>query len=235
LAASADRFSNRREDGAFLPQQGSAAEWTWLDRILFKETVEERFGIVIRVSESLLSIRLENFARYLASSPLGFAADVTEDMIPGYAGELAAMPLGHPEKEFKKAKAPDLIATGGVDFRSDDFAVDGIVEVVIPLRSGREITRTTRRHQPKGPPSRREVVLAKNDPDGSATLHPRLLKSVAPPEFEVFDGFADIAVLLFAFLDFAFDDQFAVKAQFAEARQQAREISAAFADLDFLA
>jgi hypothetical protein len=146
------------------------AEWTWLDRILFKETVEERFGIVIRVSDSMASIRLESFARYLASSLLGFAADVTEDMIPGYGGELAAMPLGHPEKELKKTKAPDLIVTGGIDCLPEDFAVGDTVEVVIPLRSGREVTRTTRRHQPKGPPSRREVVLAKNAPDGAATL-----------------------------------------------------------------
>ena len=154
----------------FARGQALSTEWAWLDRILFKETVEERFGLAVRVSESLTAIRMEGFARYLASSLLGLAADMTEDVLPGYDGKLAAMPLGYPESQLKKTKEPDLIATGGIDFRPEDFAEGGTVEVVIPLRSGREVTRTTRRHLAKGAPSRREVVLAQNAPDGAATF-----------------------------------------------------------------
>ncbi|MDD4098063.1 MAG: hypothetical protein PHC30_04780 [Lentisphaeria bacterium] len=154
----------------FVRGQAVSSPWTWLDRILFKETVEERFGLSVRVSESLTSIRLEGFARYLASSLLGLAADITEDVIPGYDGELAAMPLGYPESQLKKSKEPDLIALGGVDFCPDGLAVGASVDLVIPLRSGRDVTRTTRRHVPRGAPSRREVVLAKDAPDGTATV-----------------------------------------------------------------
>lgn len=154
----------------FARGQAVSSQWTWLDRVLFKETVEERFGLVIRVSESLTSIRLEGFARYLASSLLGLAADITEDVIPGYDGELAAMPLGYPESQLRKSKEPDLIATGGMDLDPEELGVGASVDLVIPLRSGRDVTRTTRRHVSRGAPSRREVVLAKDAPDGTATI-----------------------------------------------------------------
>lgn len=147
--------------------------WQWLDQILFKETVEERFGLTIKVSESMTATRLDEFARYVAASFFGMAGDVADDMVPGYGGKLAAKPFEFQEKQLKKTKDPTVIVAGGIDLHPSDFTPGEIFAREIPLRSERNVFRTQGHRQARSAPARRELILTKEAPDGVAKVNIR--------------------------------------------------------------
>lgn len=113
-----------------------AKEWQWHRRILFKESVEYRFGLVVKVSESVTSSAVEGFFRFFASSLFGLGADLVEDTIPGMGGDAAAVPLDYAKKVLAKTKEPDMIAEGGVDLLPAELTET--MEVEIPLLSSHD-------------------------------------------------------------------------------------------------
>lgn len=148
-----------------------AQAWPWCQRILFKETVEDCFGLSVSISEALSAHKLAQFGRFFAGSMLEIGEDIVEDALPGLAGDIAAIPLDYAAKLLLKTQEPDRWARGDIDLDSEQLVADGESRsIAIPLLATRSRVKTIVK-RPRGKsaaPTRHEqqLIVAKNAPDG---------------------------------------------------------------------
>lgn len=152
-----------------------AAPWSWCRRILFKETIEECFGISVTVSETLNTQQLARFARFFAGSALDLGEDIVEGAIPGVAGDLASIPLDYVSKQLLKNKDPIHWAKGDVDLNSQELNPDGAPQIIsVSLLASCKRVKTTNKHQhskgsaPAHP--KQSIIVDKDAPDGFVQL-----------------------------------------------------------------
>lgn len=107
------------------------ATLSWCRRIYFKESVEFRFGLCVRVSQSVTRAYVEEFLRYFAGAAMGMGADAAEDAFPGPAGDLAAIPLDYAKKKLQAVKDAAIITEGAVDLLPSELPESG--EIAVPL------------------------------------------------------------------------------------------------------
>ncbi len=153
----------------------SAGQWPWCRRVLFKETIEDRFGIGVTVSEALSAHRLAQFARFFAGSALDIGEDIVEDALPGVAGDIAAIPLDYASKQLLKNSEPALWATGDCDLDSQNVPTDNeALTITVPLVAACKRVKTILKHQhsKSSPPAHPKhiVIVDKDAPDGHVQL-----------------------------------------------------------------
>jgi len=111
----------------------ATTDWEWHKKILFKEDVEYRFGINVKITESLTSAFMDSFFRFFASSLFGIGGDIVEDLIPGPGGNAAAAPLEFARKKLAATKDPEIILEGGVTLLPSQLS--DTLDIEIPLRT----------------------------------------------------------------------------------------------------
>ena len=146
----------------------------WLDRILFKETVEHTFGLVMRISQSLTAALFDEIMRTIGGSLFGIVGSLAEKEVGTEAGDLAASPFLFVRKKLLASHEAEIILEGGIDLKTADLAEDSTVE--IPLIS--QVNRYENHISPgrgRGGMTRKRVI-AVGTSLGSATLRIRTLK-----------------------------------------------------------
>ncbi|MBQ9369341.1 MAG: hypothetical protein IJT83_16275, partial [Victivallales bacterium] len=88
----------------------------WIKRILFKESVEHRFGIAVHVTETVKATAVRKFFRSMAGAMFGIAGDFADDAMPNkYAGDAVSAPFDYIAKELKAAYTAEIVAEGSID------------------------------------------------------------------------------------------------------------------------
>ena len=106
----------------------------WLQRILFKETVEYDFGILFKVSQSMTSAAFDEFMRYVGGTTLGSVATIVDKGVGGgIVGDVAASPFAFLKKKAQASSAAETILEGGISLKTSELK-DG-QEIEIPLVS----------------------------------------------------------------------------------------------------
>ena len=141
----------------------------WLDRILFKESVEYRFGLVFRVTQSLSAELFDELMRFIGATAFGIAGNMLDKEIGNEAGDLAASPLLFIRKKLQASHEAEIILEGGIDMNAADLEEDAIVE--IPLISQVNRYTHTMNTSGRGPSSSRKRIIAVGSRLGTATLH----------------------------------------------------------------
>ena len=145
----------------------------WAERILFKEPVEERFGVEVTVSAPVSESQAAAFVRYAASATMGLVADAVEDVSP--LAKFAAIPFNYAQKQLAKDETPALVATGVVSLLPSELKAAGTIR--IPLAAPRDIVKTSRSRTSVtkgGAQTKRTVLLAKDEPNGWVELRYRV-------------------------------------------------------------
>lgn len=150
----------------------------WCDAILFKETVQGRFGVAVTLSEVLTDETLEAFLRFFGQGALTLASRHVDDWA-GPIGILAASPLQFAAKQVGKTGQPPaplvegklFLDTGDWSNLKSDFVTE------IPLAAAQDIVELRRRTTGTHKTSRtvRKVKLARGEPNGSLRLLWRFL------------------------------------------------------------
>ncbi|OVE75350.1 hypothetical protein BVX97_04935 [bacterium E08(2017)] len=141
----------------------------WIDRILFKETVEGPFGITASVTEPLSDGALAKFLSYAGSSLFKIAGGEVEDMMPvPLLGNMAGIPFVFLSKLVKeRGEMPaDVIAEGGVSLKAATGSKAVKKKIVIPLTVPKNVYRTTGKRGPRSGPARRKVILKEGESNG---------------------------------------------------------------------
>ena len=103
----------------------------WVDKIFFKESVEFRFGLYVRVSECVTTAYLESFLRYFVGTAFGIGGDALEKYFGGYQGDLASIPMDYAKKKLTATKDIRIIAEGAIDLMPSSLEESS--EIEIPL------------------------------------------------------------------------------------------------------
>lgn len=148
----------------------TSIDWQWHRRILFKESVEHRFGITVKVSDSLSVTFVKEFCRFFASSMFGMAEDLLEDIIPGPAGDVAAVPADFMQRRLAKFKNPEITAEGGIDLLPTEM--EGTLKTEVPLLSVRDTysSGSTRFSEKRTSRTRRKLLIPEGALVGKALL-----------------------------------------------------------------
>lgn len=161
--------------------QGGSARFEaqdWCDTILFKETVEGRFGLAVSVSEALSDERLDAFLRFFGQNAFALASDLVDDWA-GPVGKFAAAPLDFAARQLaKSSETPAAIAAGVLPLDVADWTDRGrAFALTLPLKAPHDITQVRRRPAAarKGSRAVRTVRLPKDAPNGEIRLLCRIL------------------------------------------------------------
>ena len=122
---------------------------SWCKKILFKEVVENLFGLELKLTVALSQTELANLGRFIAGKTMGMAAKEIEKFIPG--GELASLPVLYFSNDLLKNKNPEIIVGGTLDLDTQQFNEGEVLELELPLLSQRDIVRQQRLGGRKGP------------------------------------------------------------------------------------
>lgn len=157
-------------------QQGRA-DWQqadWCRKILFKESVDNIFGLELSLSCPLSRAQLQEFSRYLAGNIIKLGAEVIDDAFPG--GDAAALPLLYASKNLLQTKKPAIIVRGACAISLNDLPEEGTQLLELPLVSERELVRRRREGGHRDHVRyTRETLLAAGAPDGLARIQLRSL------------------------------------------------------------
>ena len=153
------------EGGVFAP-----ASQAWTESVVFKETINGRFGIAITISEALTDAVAESFFRTGASTLVKFLA--------GFAGaavtvpnldDIADIPFSSLTKALGKDRSPATIVRGCFDFPADaSFPLRTAIEV--PLVAAGDIFRPVHRTTKAGDATSRQKILSKGEAAGVCRL-----------------------------------------------------------------
>ncbi|MFC1462456.1 hypothetical protein ACFLQU_02515 [Verrucomicrobiota bacterium] len=156
----------------------SLARKPWVERILFKETVEGPFGVELTVSEPVSDRQVADFMRFMGSAMFKLAASEVADLVVNpLAGALTGTPLRYLSKEISSSgkKAPRIIAAGSVDLRAEDLVRHGKnspVKLRLRTEEGVHSVVRTRKHGKSS--VRKTTLLEAGQPNGEAVLGARL-------------------------------------------------------------
>jgi hypothetical protein len=151
----------------FTSEGCQTAELDWSERILFKETVEGPFGVIVQVSESLSAQQLTAIAGRLGKVFFKAAASEAARVAvgPGLSA-LARFPFDYLADELSSlGKTPSVVAAGRITIMPGK---EGTVAVPLlvpePITRQRRITRSGRRQ------TRTETVHKQGESAGEALL-----------------------------------------------------------------
>ena len=139
----------------------------WTQRILFKETVQGRFGFEVTLTEGLSEANAAAFMRYMASQVTKLTTTAAKKMLtPPLLGSLADIPFSYLVKELLKEQAPAMLASGVRDLDAGQLpAVGRSARWEVPLLAPDGIHRTVHTRVGKTTQRRRETLVP---PGGNA-------------------------------------------------------------------
>ena len=152
-------------DGVFAPPSPA-----WTESVVFKETINGRFGLAVTVSEALSDATSEAFFRTGATALLklfsglaGAAMNVPE------LDDLAEVPFSALSKVLSKDRQAATVVTGSADFPADaSFPSRTVVEV--PLVAAHDLFRAVPRTTKGGELTTRRKILSKGESAGVCRL-----------------------------------------------------------------
>ncbi|NLF22067.1 MAG: hypothetical protein GX590_02810 [Lentisphaerae bacterium] len=155
----------------------SQASRPWTQRILFKETVQGRFGFDLALTAALADAQAEAFLRALASQVVKFTAGAVEDhLAPPLLGTLAEIPFNYLVKALLKERAPGVLAAGALDVDTSLLPAAGqTVRWEIPMTAPDGLFRMTRRRVGKTLQRRRQTLLPVGGAAGRVVVDVRVL------------------------------------------------------------
>lgn len=153
----------------------SAAGWT--ERILFKETVDGRFGVHVAVTEQLTEEETGSFLRHLGSLLVKVAGVGLGATVEGSAGTglvkapftAAARMVSRSEQLLKR-----MVGEGDVTAEADHADLDN-ARLEVPLKAPGRISRTVRSRAHGRVRTRRRTLLEAGADNGIAVMTARLL------------------------------------------------------------
>lgn len=141
----------------------------WIKRILFKESVEHRFGIAVRATETVKATAVRRFFRSMAGTLFGIAGDFADDAMPSkYAGDAISAPFDYVQKELKSTYNAEIVAEGSIDLHPTEITSDMLVE--IPLGITKDIYKTIEGHGPHNVSHGRKLVTPEGTIVGKAAI-----------------------------------------------------------------
>ena len=150
------------------------APMPWVKRIFFKESVEFRFGLCVKVSECVTTAYIESFLRYFVGTALGIGGDALEKSIGGYQGDLASIPMDYAKKKLTASKDIKIVAEGAIDIQPTEL--EDTAEIEIPLCTLRDTFKVEHGPRAKDTPSSRKLVRAAGTIIGKAKVQLNTLK-----------------------------------------------------------
>ncbi len=149
--------------------KGMSVPIGWIKRILFKESVEHRFGIAVRVTETVKATAVRKFFRSMAGAMFGIAGDFADDAMPNkYAGDAISAPFDYVAKELKAAYTAEIVAEGSIDMLPSEITPEMLVE--IPLGIAKSIYKTVEGHGPHNVSHGKKLVTAEGTVVGKAAI-----------------------------------------------------------------
>lgn len=160
-----DRVSSRVV--TFWDGAADLAEKDWTERILFKETVEGTYGLVVQVTEPMSSGQIAKFFRQLGEALLKASASEAAKLVAGpWLGALARIPLQILAEEVgASGSGPRLEAAGRIALLPGEPG-----NLRIPLQTVRDQYRTETRRVGSRKVTRRVKIASAGDPAGEIVL-----------------------------------------------------------------
>lgn len=159
----------KKESGATLPfdkGKWSGAGRNFADCILFKETVQGRFGISFAVTEKVSEGLEAALGDYLANGVLDQLGAIAAKAFP-VAGKFAEIPLTALAKTILKSKSPKVVAYGSLDLDADMLADE--MKLEIALTAPQAIRKSVTRTQGKSTVKTQKTVFPEGAAVGRAT------------------------------------------------------------------
>ncbi len=151
------------------------AQQPWTERVLFKENVEGRFGILLSLSDALTDAALERVLRAVASEAIKAQGALLAGELAGGVLPVAlwTAPLSVLARDVARPSDPAAFARGAIDAASEQ-AIPPTGETsglwTVPLVAARDVTRTSRQRRAGKLRTIRRVVHTAGEPLGEATL-----------------------------------------------------------------
>jgi hypothetical protein len=149
----------------------------WIERILFKETVQGPFGVEISVTDRLSDSQVGEFLSFLGSAVLKLAGSEVGDLLAGGpASGLVEIPFKYLSKRV--AAGPEgaaVLAGGSVDLVVDEKWKPGkAIRIEVPLAAPRAVYKTVRSSKHGEVTARRRKLLAAGQANGVAVINARV-------------------------------------------------------------
>ncbi len=146
----------------------------WCRKILFKESVDNTFGLEFSLTTAMSRLQIQKFSRFMAGNIVKMSADVVDDAFP--AGDLAALPLLYASKNLLQAQKPASIVRGTCTIVVEEIPDEGRLLLEVPLLSTRVLLRRRREGGHRDHVRYiKETLLAEGAPDGAAKIQLRIL------------------------------------------------------------
>ena len=153
------------EDGVFAPPSPA-----WTESVVFKETINGRFGISVTVSEALTDAAMETFFRTGATALVKFLAGFAGAAVTiPHLDDIAEIPFSAVTKALGKDHSPATVVKGCVDFPADASFPSRVI-VDVPLVAANDVFVSVRRTTKSGDATTRRMILAKGKPAGVCRL-----------------------------------------------------------------
>lgn len=165
----------KKESGATLPfDKGnwSSANRNFADCILFKETVQGRFGISFSITEKVSEGLEAALGDYLANGVIDQLGAIAAKTLPA-AGKFAEIPLTALAKTALRSKSPKVIAYGSLDLDADKLADEMKLEIV--LAAPQAIRKTETRTRGKSTVKTQKTVFPEGAAIGKASAILRII------------------------------------------------------------
>lgn len=146
----------------------------WVNKIYFKEAVEFRFGLYVRISECVTTAYVESFLRYVVGSAFGIGGDALEKYLGGYQGDLATLPMDYAKKKLTATKDIRIIAEGAIDLLPSDL--EDASEIEIPLCTLKDEFKVEHSTRSKDTTTTRKLFRAAGTVIGKARVQMNTLK-----------------------------------------------------------
>jgi hypothetical protein len=139
----------------------------WTERILFKETVEGTYGLVVQVTEPMSAQQVARFFRQMGEALLKLTATEAGKQVSGFwLGALARIPLQILAGEVgDTGKGPKLAAAGRITLQPGESG-----NLQVPLQAVSDQYRTEVRRVGSRRITRRVKTVSAGDPAGDITL-----------------------------------------------------------------
>ena len=156
----------------------SLARKPWVERILFKETIQGPFGVELTVSAPVSDSQVMDFMRFAGSAMFKMAASEAGDMLAGsLAAGLTRIPLRYLSKEISGSgkKQPRTIANGSIDLHAEDIVRHGRKSPVkLRLRAEEPFYSVARTKKHGKTSVKRKKLLDAGQPNGEVVLGARV-------------------------------------------------------------
>ncbi len=171
-----------RTAARFLPIEGAKrldlSDSEWVDRILFKETVQGPFALQASVTEPLKGERIGEAMDILGKFALRFARDTAGDIVGGgIPGRLAEVPFEGIAGLLKSGNFghAEIVASGSVGLCADaDWAEGDLRYIKVPLCVPRNVYAVNRTEEHGESRVQRKVALEKGQNNGFVLLSMRM-------------------------------------------------------------